>query len=408
MAELKWPRPEVAVIPDNCELEILLGEKTFITNVFSPYDENIINFLSEISIKIFENPASKQYPDLISFAFWIRKSNLLVNKKNKLNHNSIGLGLAFHIPPSNIPLNFAYSFVFGLLSGNSNIIRVPSKKNFQTKFLINLMKKILDKKIYLKIKKTNLFIRYDHNDLINRFYSKNADCRLIWGGDKTIKKFREYSTKTTSIDIMFPDKYSFSVINSDYFKKINKVELRRLVENFYNDTYLFDQNACSAPHLIVWTGNNFKEAKNIFWKKLHSFLKLKYQYNYYVSIKKYNVLLKNLIKAEYIEYQKEHSNLIFRIGLKNLVKELDQLKGFAGIFFEYETNNLKSLKKVVNRRYQTLLYFGMDKKELKDIVINNNFRGIDRIVPIGNGLDMNLIWDGYKLDDSLSRIIDIK
>ena len=50
----------------------------------------------------------------------------------------------------------------------------------------------------------------------------------------------------------------------------------------------------------------------------------------------------------------------------------------------------------------------MDKKELKDIVINNNFRGIDRIVPIGNGLDMNLIWDGYKLDDSLSRIIDIK
>ena len=83
MAELKWPRLEVAVIPDNCELEILLGEKTFITNVFSPYDENIINFLSEISKKIFENPASKQYPDLISFAFWIRKSNLLVNKKNK-------------------------------------------------------------------------------------------------------------------------------------------------------------------------------------------------------------------------------------------------------------------------------------------------------------------------------------
>ena len=70
LAELKWPRLEVAVIPDNCELEILLGEKTFITNVFSPYDENIINFLSEISKKIFENPASKQYPDLISFAFF--------------------------------------------------------------------------------------------------------------------------------------------------------------------------------------------------------------------------------------------------------------------------------------------------------------------------------------------------
>ena len=39
----------------------------------------------------------------------------------------MSIGLVFHITPSNIPTNFAYSLLFGLLTGNSNIIKVPTK-----------------------------------------------------------------------------------------------------------------------------------------------------------------------------------------------------------------------------------------------------------------------------------------
>ena len=49
----------------------------------------------------------------------------------------------------------------------------------------------------------------------------------------------------------------------------------------------------------------------------------------------------------------------------------------------------------------------LKKKKLLDILINNKFRGIDRIVPIGRGLDMNFLWDGYRLDKVLSREIEI-
>ena len=50
------------------------------------------------------------YPDLKSLAFWCRNKNISKLKKefNK-NKNRIGLGLVFHITPSNIPTNFAYS-----------------------------------------------------------------------------------------------------------------------------------------------------------------------------------------------------------------------------------------------------------------------------------------------------------
>ena len=55
-----------------------------------------------------------------------------------------------------------------------------------------------------------------------------------------------------------------------------------------------------------------------------------------------------------------------------------------------------------------MTYFGVDKTELRDFVVNNRLSGIDRIVPIGKALDMDVIWDGYDIVRSLSRIIDVK
>ena len=41
-------------------------------------------------------------------------------------------------------------------------------------------------------------------------------------------------------------------------------------------------------------------------------------------------------------------------------------------------------------------------------VLRNNLLGIDRVVPIGKALDINLIWDGYNVIDSLSRVISLE
>ena len=52
-------------------------------------------------------------------------------------------------------------------------------------------------------------------------------------------------------------------------------------------------------------------------------------------------------------------------------------------------------------------YFGFEKNVLKSFVLNNNLRGVDRIVPIGNALDIDFNWDGYDLIKTLSRVIVI-
>ena len=53
-----------------------------------------------------------------------------------------------------------------------------------------------------------------------------------------------------------------------------------------------------------------------------------------------------------------------------------------------------------------MTYFGLEKLSLKNFVIDNKLNGIDRIVPIGQALDISLTWDGIDIIESLSRIID--
>ena len=69
---------------------------------------------------------------------------------------------------------------------------------------------------------------------------------------------------------------------------------------------------------------------------------------------------------------------------------------------------MNSIAHIINTKYQTLTYFGFNKSDLLNFVFKNRLLGIDRIVPVGEALDIGVIWDGYDIVRSLSRIIDVK
>lgn len=62
---------------------------------------------------------------------------------------------------------------------------------------------------------------------------------------------------------------------------------------------------------------------------------------------------------------------------------------------------------MVTSQVQTLTYFGVSREELTSFVQQNRVRGIDRIVPVGEAMDIGLIWDGYDLIRTLSRICNV-
>mgnify|MGYP001257371251 FL=1 len=389
--------------------EYLIGDNNFKTTASIPYNKKVCEFIFAFSKELLNHRRSNEYPDLKTLGFWCRKQNILSLKK-EFDSPKVrkGIGLVFHITPSNIPTNFAYSLLFGLLTGNSNIVKVPSKSFEQVKIICSIIKKILNKKLFLSLKNTITIIRYSNNDLFTKTLSLICDGRLIWGGDNSIKNIREFKIKNKAIDIAFTDKFSFCAINAKELIKLNKFDLDRLIERFYNDTYLVDQNACSSPHLIVWLNDTSFKARNFFWKNLNSYVLKKYNLPIIASVDKYTKLCENLLNLKNIKSYQYFQNLIYIISLKYLDYNTCKLRGKWGFFYEYHTNDLKNISKFIEKNCQTLTYFGLTKDYLKNFVIDNKVEGIDRIVPIGQALNIGLNWDGYDINKILTRVVDIK
>jgi len=387
----------------------LVGDRTVTTRPFSPYDELLCEFLNDLSAELRSYEESLIYPDIMAFAFWCRKANIAKLKKNFINRElRLGLGVVFHIAPSNVPVNFAFSFVFGLLSGNANIVRVPSQPFPQIDIICAAIGRLVASDKYKEIKAMNSFVRYEQNDEVTGAFSANCNARIIWGGDLTIRNIRKLAVQERCIDIAFSDRYSLCVIDAPSVIKLDETDLIRLSERFYNDTYLMDQNACSSPHLIVWQGEKKEKAKERFWTAVYHTAGEKYQLAAVSTVDKYTMLCQNAIELKNIDSFKKHGNYVYRIGLDRVPDEIDSLRGKFGYFFEYDADDINSIAHIINTKYQTLTYYGVNKSELVNFVIINRLSGIDRIVPVGNALDMDVIWDGYDIVRSLSRIIEVK
>jgi len=399
----------VTQLLDQKGVNFLVGDESVSNRPLLPYDPMVCEFLDRLSVELRSSKQAADYPDILTFAFWCRKAHLKqLSKEFDDGKSRLGLGLVFHITPSNVPVNFAFSFVFGLLSGNANLVRVPSRAFPQIDIICSAIRKVLQEEKLREIKARTAFVQYASNDQATGEFSARCQARIIWGGNQAIQSIRKFPIPERTVDIAFTDRYSFCVMDSDCLMALDEKETRRLAENFYNDTYLMDQNACSSPHFIVWQGNEREEAKRKFWEAVRGIVSEKYYLQAIHAVDKYTKLCQDAIELDNIKEFKRHGNEVYRLEIESLPKNMDALRGKCGYFYEYESDDLSSLLPIINKKYQTLTYFGVDKTQLRDFVLQNRLDGIDRIVPVGRALDMDVIWDGYDIVKSLTRIIDVK
>ena len=392
------------------KIKFLVGNKEIKKISLSPYDKEVLDFLVDLSEDLNLTKDIKNYPDIKTFAFFCRNKNLIKLKKNFLVSSRdirLGLGLIFHITPSNIPTNFAYSLIFGLLTGNSNIVKVPSRDFKQIDIISKSINKILSKK-YKKVKEMIKIVKYKNNESFTKKISSICDARLIWGGDQSIENIRKYNLHASAIDLTFADRYSLCIIDTKKFLKAKYDNLTRIVERFYNDTYVADQNACSSPHMVLWLGKKSHKAKSKFWEELSKLVEKKYNLTHDAAIEKYTELCKKIINDKNVKSFRTYTNNVYTVVLKNLNGSLDTYRGKWGFFYEYDIKKLEQIKKYINKKFQTLTYFGVEKVDLKDFIIKNKLQGIDRIVPIGQALDIGFYWDGYDINNILTRVVDIR
>jgi hypothetical protein len=297
--------------------------------------------------------------------------------------------------------------VCGILSGNINIVRVPSKDFEQVTIICDAIQKLSLDSQFHSITNRIALVRYDRQNSATAYFSSICDVRIIWGGDSTIQEIRRHPIPPRSFDVTFADRYSLCVINADIF--IHEPALEKIANGFYNDTYLFDQNACTAPHLLVWLGEskNVEKARELFWNALYNFVKSNYSMQSVIAVDKLTSLYFQAATYEGIKKETSSDNLLWRISLENLSKDIENYRCSSGYFLEFHAASINEIAPIVNRKYQTLAYYGLEKKDLHTFMQKNTPLGIDRIVPIGKTTDFSLTWDGYELITTLSRICAI-
>lgn len=370
-----------------------------------PFDDSVVDFLNLLSKILMKSRDAKAYPDVITLGFWMRKSSVLALKERFVTESSdikIGKGVAFHIAPSNVPVNYAYSLLTGLLTGNANVVRIPSKDFPQVSIINKAINEALEE--YPDMKPYICLVRYGRDQRVNDLFSALADTRIIWGGDNTIAEIRKSPLGPRAGEIAFADRYSLAVIDSDKYMKVSDKE--RLAEEFYNDTYLSDQNACTSPRLVVWMGEQKEEAKELFWKYEHSLVKKKYQFQPIMGINKLTSSYLIAVAKEGVHIEQREDNYIVRVNVPEVKPELMQLKGNSGYFFEYDCNDILEIRDFCNNTHcQTIGFLG-EKETIMPLLISS-IKGVDRVVPIGKTMDFDFIWDGYNLFERLTRTIKV-
>jgi hypothetical protein len=396
------------MLSSDSEIFIIAGLKKIKVQTSGIFSKLSMDFLNDLSKIILKDNDARNHPEVISFGFWCRKTNIeKLSKKINNKKFHLGRGLVFHLPPSNVPINFIYSFSFGLLNGNSNIVKLPSKNFISTGLIIQFIKKLFNKNKYKKIFQSNLFIKYDYNKKkITENLSSFADVRMIWGGDKKVQDIKLIKAKVNTVDVAFYDKYSISVINTLKLSNLTNKEFDRISYSFFSDAFFMDQNACGSPHVIFWLGKN-ELIKKKFWKKVSYYANKIYKDEDISVIDKFYQANTDILKSKNISNIASYNNKMYVAKIKILPKNLNELRGKWGYFYEFNLNKLNHLQNYINNKFQTLIYFGLSNEDIENF-LNQNLKGIDRIVPIGQAHQISTIWDGYNLTYFLSREIDVR
>ena len=267
------------------------------------------------------------------------------------------------------------------------------------------IKKVLEKREYEKWRDSIVFVRYERNREINDYFSSICDVRVIWGGDSTIGEIRKSELPARAGEITFGDRYSLCVIDAEAY--MGAEDKDRLAVDFYNDTYLTDQNACTSPRLVCWLGEKDKmgHVKELFWERLWKVVEERYVFQPVQYVDKLVNCCMAAAGVEGMHVVRMRDNRIVRVEVERLDPVIQEYRGDSGMFYECEIGDVMELAPICNGKVQTVVMVG-DKKRMEPLVMSG-VKGIDRVVEVGKSMDFGFVWDGYDLRERLTRRVDI-
>ncbi|WP_020668870.1 acyl-CoA reductase [Amycolatopsis nigrescens] len=387
-------------------------------------DERIVGFLTKFARKLLAPATARRFPELASLGFFLRKSEItkaltgLETGRAGTSGDALRFprGLVFHVPPANVDTIFVYSWALSALAGNHNVVRVSSRSAGAAEAVLEALNAALaevDPETALTITRTQRMVTYDRSDAISGALSKAADLRVIWGGDTSVNALRQYPLAPHARDLTFPDRSSFAIASVRGWQEASEQGRRAAAEGFYNDSYWFDQAACSSPRAVFWVGD--QDGADLAGQQFRRLLAEVVAAKQHVTepamavqkrVSAYGAAVDGLISKITFDGAGTDLNAVATLELTGPDALPREWLG-AGTFGHGSVRTLDDLVPVVVRKDQTVSQFGFSRDELVEFASNLAGRGVDRIVPFGQALTFSAIWDGYDLLSEFSRLVTV-
>ena len=387
---------------------ILAGAAQLENTPWEPFSTSVMNFLNTLSEMIRRLPGKEAGEEIKALGFWLRRAHLMEYKENFERTGALGLGLSFHIAPSNVPLMSGYSMAIGLLAGNACLVRLSRRHSLMDEKLCKLIDQILSEERFSGFRKRISFVTYDRERRdVTELFSRKCDARIIWGGNDTVEDIRSIPLNPAAAEVVFSDRTSMAVFSAEAVTALSDEDLKILADRFYNDTYGMDQNACSCPKIVFWKENEKetgRKASDRFWCAVAEASERYALSEIKVSLK-YGALWECAGLDAKIQRIRRWKNRLYVLETSDIPEGTSGSWMQFGSFLEYHMRGEEDWTDAVSENTQTLVFFGIDRESLRNTVLTRRLKGTHRIVPAGQALQMDLVWDGKDLIGQLSRMI---
>ncbi|GAA3861301.1 acyl-CoA reductase [Saccharothrix violaceirubra] len=372
-------------------------------------DPRVVEFLVRFARKLLAPAVARRYPELASLGFFLRRGEI-TKALARLETGSADVlrfprGLVFHVPPANVDTIFVYSWALSALAGNPNVVRISSRSAGAASTVIDALNEALAEADPV-IARTQRMVTYGRDDAVTAALSGACELRVIWGGDASVRTLRQFPLKPSARDVTFPDRASFAAVSVVGWRAATPEQRHDAVVGFYNDSYWFDQAACSSPRTLFWVGDASRAERDEFTTLLASVTAAK---NFVVEPA---MAVQKRVSAYGVAAEGHATEIRFTgnaVATLELASPDDVPREWLGVgtFPQATLDSLADLGRIVGRKDQTLSAFGFDRAELVEFVRSLGGRGIDRVVPFGKALDFAAIWDGYDLLAEFSRLTTV-
>ncbi len=378
-----------------------------------PFAAARMDTLARLSAALLADPVLRQDPASVSVAYWLRRAQLARLAEEYAGRAAtepdvlrVPVGRVLHLAPANVDTLFIYSWALAYLCGNANVVRLSQEQGIIVTALLRVIDSV--SKEDPELRGSNRFVTYGHDDAITAALSAWCSHRVILGGDDTVAAIRPIPLPPHASERVFGSKYSFAVIDAARFSAASEEEQARVASGFFNDLFWFDQMACSSPHVVFWIGATeaAESAAHDFERVLQTEVaRRKFEPPVSSAVHRRTYAF-GLAASSDVRVVLEHPGFVGVHVRDRAALDKDMCGG--GLLRHLPVAQLSEVLSFVDEGDQTLTHWGIEADSLRDFAAAAGARGLDRLVPIGEALAFDVVWDGFHLIDDLLRRVRVR